>query len=474
MIALLLLTGCPKQTLPLPPDALEEQQRRATEPGPDQTLETVRLASMALRLGRNDLAESALRQAVVRMQDFRADGQFRAMVVAEDKKEWKGDPFEKMMAFQYLGQLLLAKGDEGNALAMTKSAILADTGTSQFQYRADFVPAFVLQALAYRQIGEENNAERSMTQAIDAMYVRELTALLSSRLDAVEITFDDQDAENAARVLLLSGLPAGLAAHPRDALPAIDAALSRATDLRQVTLDAPKREWAEDLQPLRRGDLDDAFDALEPLVVAWKAAVRADGAATSERLAHDATTLQELITHPPKLVVWVENGRGPAKVADGRYGEILRIVPREEAEEPRITLDGQYVAPTYLDSLTYQASTRGGRWVDGFLKGKAAFKDAAPFVGWALLEAGDVANVLRDSDQGGYVAAALYIAGGVVWIAGAATNPRADVRAWDDLPESLWLVAADPPPGPHEIRVDGWKAQVEIGEDPVTLMIPGR
>ena len=153
--AILLVGGCAKRGVV--PDArspLEVQRERAAEEGIHQTLERARLASMALAAGDVELADATLRQVVLAMQDFRAEGQLRAMVGAERSKEWKGDPYEKMMAFLYLGTLLLEKGDYGNALAMSKSAILADTGTSRFQYRSDFIPAFVLQAMAFHALGD--------------------------------------------------------------------------------------------------------------------------------------------------------------------------------------------------------------------------------------------------------------------------------------------------------------------------------
>src|SRR5690606_25383585 len=115
---------------------VEVQRELAAQEGVDQVLHQVRLASLALAQGRRDLAEQALRPAVARMQDFRADGQFRAVVGAERSKEWKGEPYEKMMAFLYLGLLLFEKGDHANALAMARSAVLADTGTSAERYRS--------------------------------------------------------------------------------------------------------------------------------------------------------------------------------------------------------------------------------------------------------------------------------------------------------------------------------------------------
>lgn len=463
------------------PSSLELQQTKAEVEGADQILETCRLASIALAEGRDDIAENALRKAVVAMQDFRADGQFRALVGSESKKDWRGDPFEKMMAFHYLGVMLLEKGDEGNALAMTKSAILADTGTSRFQYRADFVPAFVLQAMVYEALGEDNNSERSMQQAIDAMWLREMTAHLSDRLTEAKVE-GDLDAIAAARVLLLSALPAGLAAHPRDEQQAISAALSRATDLRMLVIDGKRDDRPEDLVTLSKGDVKRTFadnkhkDLLELLTGAWQDAAKEHPAMTTEQLMADESALNKVIEDNSRLTLWLESGRGPRKVATGEYGEILRIVPRKGNPEgpPAVSLDGKPIRPIYLDSLTYQASTRGSRWVDGFLKGKAVFKDAAPFIGWALLASGDVANALRNPEGGGgEIAAVLYLLGAATWVAGAIANPAADTRTWHELPEYLWLVTANPAPGTHVLNVDGQTYQVNIPDDgSVVRLIP--
>jgi hypothetical protein len=444
------------------PSPLEVQKERAAEEGPDQILEVCRLASIAMAEGQHDLAESSLRQAVLSMQDFRADGQFRALVGSEKSKEWKGDPFEKMMAFQYLGLMLLEEGDEGNALAMTKSAILADTGTSRFQYRADFVPAFVLQAMVYDSLGEAGNAEQSMRQAIDAMWLRELTAHLSNTLSEVKVE-GDASTVAAAKVLLLSGLPAGLQAHPRDEQQAIAGALSRATDLRMMVLDGKRSDRPEDLVTLSKGDVKRSLEVLEPLTRAWQKAAEEHPLQASRELDEDERTLQGLLEKEPRLVLWIETGRGPRKVATGEYGEILQIVPRRGNPEgpPAVSLDGRELRSTYLDSLTYQASTRGSRWVDGYLKGKAVFKDAAPLLGWALLASGDVANSIGGQSSG-EVAAVLYLLGAATWVAGAIANPAADTRTWHELPEYLWLVTANPPPGTHTLQVDGRTYEVDI------------
>ncbi len=452
-----------------PRSAIQIQKEVAEESGHNQTLELARLASMAIASGEEELADKTLRRIVAKMQDFQADGQFRATIGVESAKEWKGDPFEKMMAFLYLGQILYRQGQYGNALAMTKSAILSDTGTNQERFRADFIPAFVLQALSYDALGEDRNAERSMQQATDAMWRRALTDHLSELLANVELeNADDNDAVDAARVLLLAGLPAGLTQHPRDPEEAVRAALSYASDLRKVTLQSKRKDWNGAVSDLRKGKIDAAFDYLDPLAKKWKKKV--EKKLPSETLASleaDEKFLGSLIGDDPGLLLWIETGRGPMKVATGRYGQILKVVPRRLGKVPNVHIDGKTLAPHYVDSVTYQAQTRGGRAVDGFLKGKAIFKDTAGIVGIVLLEAGDAASYSDDDT----VAAVLYILGAVTWIAGAAANPRADTRNWELLPDALWMVRADPTPGEHQLTVDGRSYTVQIPDDGTVVQV---
>jgi hypothetical protein len=475
VLPLLTLIGCgPKRSAEAnyedPRSALQIQREVANEEGPNQTLELARLSSMAIASGDIELADNTLRRVVGKMQDFRADGQFRATIGVESAKEWKGDPFEKMMAFLYLGQILYNEGQYGNALAMTKSAILSDTGTSQERFRADFIPAFVLQAMAYDALGETRNAERSMQQAVDALWRRALTDHLSQRL--AEVVLEDADVSDvaAARALLLAGLPAGLTQHPRDPKPAIDAALSYASDLRKLTLQSPKKDWNDAVVGMRKGDLRRAFDPLAPLALAWKTQVEDEPPTDMmDSLHQDETFFQSLLSQPPSVLLWLESGRGPTKLATGQYHHIQRIVPRTKGQPPRIQIDQREVSPHFLDSVTFQAQTRGGRAVDGFLKGKAVFKDASFITGIVLLEAGDVAAASDESA----VATVLYILGLTTWVAGAIVNPRADTRNWELLPDALWMARADATPGTHELTVNGRTYTVDIPDDgTVVHLIP--
>ncbi len=465
LLPILLASTCAKRVTPEVPveSRLEVQQRLAAAEGVDQTLQRARLASFAMADGDDDLAFQALRQMVGPMQDFRADGQFRALVGAERSKEWKGDPYEKMMAFLYFGVQLYGRGDYGNALAMTKSAILSDTGTTRMQYRADFVPAFVLQALAHGQLGQQVQAQRSIEQGIDALYVRALTDHLAGLLSDVSIESDDPAASDAARVLLLAGLPAGLFSNPRDLEQAISGALSRATDLRQLVIEGKRRDRPPDLALLRTGPTKRSLPHFEPLVLAWRDALAAAPTDPTEGLDREAHALRQLIDDPPAVLLWVESGRGPVKVNDGRWGEILRIQARSQGAAPDVSLDGHSMAPAFLDSVTWQAQTRGSRAVDGFLKGKAVFKDVAPALGWVLFETGNIVNATRSEDQDSTVGTVLAVVGAVTFIAGVVANPQADTRTWMELPDTLWLVRADPTPGDH---------QLTVGDRSYTLQVP--
>ncbi|MEN0063077.1 MAG: hypothetical protein AAGA48_13060 [Myxococcota bacterium] len=449
---------------------LQRQAQVAQIEGPDQTLERARLASMALAVGETDLAEKTLRQVVQRVQDFRADGEFRALVGQESRKEWKGDPSEKMMAFFYLGTLLLEKGDYGNALAMSKAAILADTGTSRLQYRADFVPAYVLRALAYQGLGKAASAKTAIDEAVAAVRVRvltgHLTALFESATLPEEMAFD-AGANAAARALLLEALPAGLRQHPDDPQAAVRATLSRATELREIVLDTRRRRRPGSLSAIRRSDARRAFDVLGPLAEAWRTIVADDAMAPLKDVAEAEGLLRGLVNDPPSLVLWLESGRAPRRFRDGTHGQILRLQPWPAEPPPEVRLDGRSLAVHPLDSVAFQATTRGGRRIDGFLKGKAVFKDTASVLGAALLVTGDAMN-----DDAGAV---VQLVGAALWLGGAIANPAADIRAWSQLPDRLWLVRAEPSPGSHRLTIGDRSYTVQVPDGgTVSHLIPGR
>ena len=63
----------------------------------------LRLGTLDLGVGNDDAAKEHFIRAASTMQDFTADGEFRAVVGREETKEYKGDPYEQMMGAWYLG-----------------------------------------------------------------------------------------------------------------------------------------------------------------------------------------------------------------------------------------------------------------------------------------------------------------------------------------------------------------------------------
>ena len=438
--------------------ALLAQQELAAIADENTALENCRLASMALAQGDEQLAEQALRRAVAIMTDFRAEGEWRAALGAEEAKDWKGEPYEKMAAFLYLGVLLFEKGDYGNALAMFKSAVLADAGTVEERYRSDFIPAYLMQALAYRAVREEGNASQSLQRAADGLYSRVLVELLSRELAEAPVE-GPTDALNAARAALLTGLPAGISVAPRDPAEATRAAVSQAGDILRVQRELSRKERLPSLQDFSSADLKRAYEVLGPLAETWRSMAEMIPPPALERPARDAALLEALLADPPSLVLLVERGPGPRKTAEGRYNHILRIVPRAGPPgPPQASLQAAELSLVPLDSLAWQATTRGGRKVDGFLKGKAVFKDTAAITGLVLLELGDAAAYADNSTAAGV----LYLAGLATTIAGAVANPEADTRDWGMLPDDLWLLTANPPPGDHLLTLDGYNYTVHV------------
>lgn len=440
--------------------ALETARERAATPSNRQALDSLDLASLALARGEQDLAEEALRRAAALMTTFQADGEFRAAVGAEQAKDWKGEPYEKMAAFLTLGLLLHAEGDRGNALAMYKSAVLADTGTAEERYRSDFVPGWVLQALAYEAEGERENARQAMKRAVDAWWSRHTMEVLSAALVRTSVPSLDRERAEHAKVLLAEALSAGVTAEARDPRAAAEATIAFAPDLARVQRDRKRKERRAAFKALRGGELDAALEDLGAVAEAWMGEVGSIPPETGSAARALARELEALLEDPPNVVLVVEKGEGPRKMRLGQYGEILSIVPGREPREPRATLAGAPWRPVYLDSLSYQASTRGSRKVDGYLKGKAVYKDSSLISGYVLLRTAELA-AWADNDDLALVTA---IAGAALILTGALTNPRADIRQWGGVPEAWYLLTADLPPGTHTATLDGRTLTLEVPE----------
>ena len=101
-----------------------------------------------------------------------------------------------------------------------------------------------------------------------------------------------------------------------------------------------------------------------------------------------------------------------------------------------------------MEDLYVQATHRGARAIDRIIDGKVSFQKATGAIGDAaanLASEGALINVALDGSAGRALGG-LAAAGAIVSLVSANVKPRADVRYWANLPESLHLATLAPRP----------------------------
>lgn len=106
------------------------------------TLNFQRIGLAALVAGDVDTAEKAFEAAVTRIDLVYADNpeaqKAKSLWTAEKVKDFKGEPYERAMAYFYRGLVYAAKNDFQNARAMFKQADYQDTVAEDEKYAGDF------------------------------------------------------------------------------------------------------------------------------------------------------------------------------------------------------------------------------------------------------------------------------------------------------------------------------------------------
>ncbi|HSW20962.1 MAG TPA: hypothetical protein VLJ86_27315 [Ramlibacter sp.] len=106
------------------------------------TLNFERIGLAALALGKLDVAEKSLDVATARIEQVYADNpeaqKAKSLWTAEKVKDYKGEPYERAMAYFYRGLVYAAQNDFQNARAMFKQADYQDTVAESEQFAGDF------------------------------------------------------------------------------------------------------------------------------------------------------------------------------------------------------------------------------------------------------------------------------------------------------------------------------------------------
>lgn len=191
----------------------------------------------------------------------------------------------------------------------------------------------------------------------------------------------------------------------------------------------------------------------------WASACDGDSV-RAEQLVAEAQAVDAAVRALPKVpgagLVLLDSGPAPVKWGDGQYKHILKIKPGEgsdPAPQLRLADGGTLDGLTPGGDIGFQASTRGGREIDGILAGKAQFKDTAGAVGDGALVVGSTllssASMMGDSGMANIGMAGLFI-GLVAKGLEKAANPEADLRGWDTLPAQV-LVRVSPEAHPGAV-----------------------
>jgi hypothetical protein len=157
LLALLVLCGCEtpnaRSTWPRTGDPLLDG-RTAIAQGPprDRVVWQYRTAAVALRRGVFAQAKELLDDALLTLGGIPASDksarQARSLFHGEARKTFRGEPYERVMAYYYRGILYWMDGEPDNARACFRSSQLADSDTEKREYAADYVLLDYLDGLA--------------------------------------------------------------------------------------------------------------------------------------------------------------------------------------------------------------------------------------------------------------------------------------------------------------------------------------
>ncbi|MEW6261559.1 MAG: tetratricopeptide repeat protein [Thermodesulfobacteriota bacterium] len=340
------LSDKPPQLRPLYERVLREGDR-------NMVLNQMQAGLAAMEEGEYRLAEESFDQALLGIEAVYANNEkaekARGLWRKEGAKDFKGEPYERAMAYYYRGLLYLRKGDYENARACFKSGIMQDAFAEEEQYQCDFALLIFLEGWASQQLGAMDLAREAY---------KELK------------TF-----------------------RPDFAVPPED---------------------------------------------------------------HNCLIL-------------VETGLSPVKVAAGEHESALTVARGEGFPEERARVSvGKVLLPVYaMESIYFQASTRGGRAFDAILQGKVRFKETSDTVGTVMQTAGLAAMKIgqaqhnRDLQAVGAVVAILGTASRVM---AAMVRTEADVRYWGNLPDLIHVLTARmlPPGAPAPSPKPGQPAETFV------------
>jgi hypothetical protein len=510
----------------------EIQKAKTIEASPelaqDQVEAWLRVASMALDAGRPEVARQTLIDTTGFMaanepeKDFakRAKKSLRMLGGEERQKYFLGDPYEQLFAYLYLGMLDFQAGDYQNAKASFRSASLADEGSKDEGYKSDCYLAFLLEGIAARVNGDPGQGEAAFALAEKAYRFRQLMPVMEqafasggARCRPSDERQDEVDRFTAMFELAFSQLPISLAIAPGPAQCVNE--VFEGANRTLGAINQPRNEKEEKIfqdrpegMVLKTYGKDKLADVPRDLNRLRQATESDLPAINMEPIDAACRQFAEVVRkcRDPKTNVFIlqQAGMGPAKVREGLFGEVIRIRPTPESAARMAALiqpAGSTAAPLITvalpgESVDYQAMTRGGRYVDSLLGGKARFKAAmnitSDVAGAVALASLATAGTLAATDSSKDATIAALVVAGVAFATREAslavsdsTHPEGDIRGWHELPSRLFFACASLDPGEYDLEArffdltaqalpnETKKARLKVEAGPANLFLLG-
>lgn len=145
-----------------PPQLRPFYEKVAREGRQNLVLNQMEAGLAAMELGEFGLAEESFDSALTGIETVYANNdqakKARSLWYEEGMKDFKGEPYERAMAYYYRGLLYMMRGDFENARACFKSGVMQDAFAEEEQNRCDFALLIFLEGWASQCLGDRQMA----------------------------------------------------------------------------------------------------------------------------------------------------------------------------------------------------------------------------------------------------------------------------------------------------------------------------
>ncbi len=152
-----------------PPQLRPMYERVLKEGKRNEVLNNMRVGTAALDIGDTAAAGAAFDAAIIPIDTIFADNEkakkARSIFAAEKTKDFRGEPYERAMAYYYRGLLDLMANDYENARASFKSGLIQDSMSEAEEFKQDFGSLAYLSGWASKCNGNADLAAEAFAEA---------------------------------------------------------------------------------------------------------------------------------------------------------------------------------------------------------------------------------------------------------------------------------------------------------------------